>query len=70
MYPSDKLLYVLETFRRFVATALIKQPMLKKPLKKLVEAAVPAICDSRLLHCCRSDNKHQEDLQCGSAHGL
>lgn len=32
LYPSDKLLYVLETLRHFVAIALVKQPMLKKPL--------------------------------------
>ncbi|KAL1414067.1 hypothetical protein MTO96_000974 [Rhipicephalus appendiculatus] len=60
LYPSDKLLHVLETLRRFVQTALEKKPLLQKPLKTLLEAAVPAVSESGLLHC--SNVQHHQDL--------
>ncbi|KAH6928307.1 hypothetical protein HPB50_014116 [Hyalomma asiaticum] len=60
LYPSDKLLHVLETLRGFVQTALEKKPLLQKPLKTLLESAVPAVSDSGLLHCCNT--QHHQDL--------
>ncbi|KAH6927348.1 hypothetical protein HPB50_001999 [Hyalomma asiaticum] len=42
LYPSDKLLCVLETLRQFVETALQQEPRLQKPLKTILEAAVPS----------------------------
>ncbi|KAL1426101.1 hypothetical protein MTO96_018574 [Rhipicephalus appendiculatus] len=62
LYPSDKLLYVLETLRQFVETALQNEPRLQKPLKTLLEAAVPAVSNSALLKCKTSDSQHHKDL--------
>ncbi|XP_049267625.1 uncharacterized protein LOC125756747 [Rhipicephalus sanguineus] len=62
LYPSDKLLYVLETLRQFVETALQREPRLQKPLKTLLEAAVPAVSNSALLKCTTSDSQHHNDL--------
>ncbi|KAH9367367.1 hypothetical protein HPB48_010162 [Haemaphysalis longicornis] len=62
MYPSDKLVYVLDILRLFVETALKEDPKLKKPLRTLQEAAVPAIVDSGLLSCPHSERLHHEEL--------
>ncbi|KAH6921007.1 hypothetical protein HPB50_028006 [Hyalomma asiaticum] len=62
LYPSDKLLYVLETLRKFVETSLQKERMLQKPLKTVLEAAVLAVSNSALLKCTASDSKHHKDL--------
>ncbi|XP_077489494.1 uncharacterized protein LOC144100410 [Amblyomma americanum] len=60
LYPSDELLYVLDTLRLFVETSLKENPRLENPLKNLTDAAVPAICKSRLLKCPFSDSSHRE----------
>lgn len=62
LYPSDQLLYILETLQLFVEAALKEKPQLQKPLKTLTEAAVSAVCRSHLLKCPVNDRGHRETL--------
>lgn len=51
LYPSDQLLFALDTVRAFAECALKESPTLQKPLATLVQQAVPALCASNLLKC-------------------
>lgn len=62
LYPSEKLLYVLQILQQFVQIALEKAPRLQRPLKTLLEAAVPAVSDSGLLKCPQSNSQHHQAL--------
>ncbi|KAH6923078.1 hypothetical protein HPB50_021408 [Hyalomma asiaticum] len=48
LYPSDELLYVLDTLRIFTSTALQETPNLRRPLASLLDVAVPALAGSSL----------------------
>ncbi|KAH6937647.1 hypothetical protein HPB50_003076 [Hyalomma asiaticum] len=51
LYPSDQLLFILDTLRAFADSALRDNPTLQKPLSSLTKCTVPALCASRFLKC-------------------
>lgn len=51
LFPSDQLLFALDTLRKFAECALKENPTLQKPLATLVKYTVPALCGSNLLKC-------------------
>nr|XP_050022891.1 uncharacterized protein LOC126516841 [Dermacentor andersoni] len=60
--PSDELLYVLETLRMFINSALTETPNLRRPLASLLNVAVPALIHSALLRCTMGDDQHRQKL--------
>lgn len=62
LYPSDQLLFALDTLRAFADSALKNNPTLQKPLSELTKCTVPALCSSRLLKC-RSDDSHEHRVK-------
>ncbi|KAH8021746.1 hypothetical protein HPB51_016810 [Rhipicephalus microplus] len=51
LYPSDQLLFILDTLGAFADSALRDNPTLQKPLSSLTKCTVPALCASRFLKC-------------------
>lgn len=62
LYPSDQLLFVLDTLRAFADGALKGNPTLAKPFSTLTKYTVPALCASRLLKC-QSDGSYDHRVR-------
>ncbi|KAH6948127.1 hypothetical protein HPB50_023065 [Hyalomma asiaticum] len=62
LYPSDQLLFVLDTLRAYAEQALKENPTLQKPMTSLVAHAIPALCASKLLQCKENDVVHRQKL--------
>ncbi|XP_049276291.1 uncharacterized protein LOC119373974 [Rhipicephalus sanguineus] len=62
LYPSDQLLFVLDTLRAFADGALKDNPTLAKPLSTLTKYTIPALCASRLLKC-HSDGSYDHRVR-------
>uniref|UniRef100_A0A147BC10 Putative transposase protein n=1 Tax=Ixodes ricinus TaxID=34613 RepID=A0A147BC10_IXORI len=57
IYPSDQLVYVLDTLKELVRVVLKEHPRLEQPLAELLKVAVPAVAFSPLLRCGASEDE-------------
>ncbi|KAH8033862.1 hypothetical protein HPB51_016634 [Rhipicephalus microplus] len=62
LYPSDQLLFVLDTLRDFADCALKDNPTLAVPLSTLTKYTIPALFASRLLKC-HSDGSYDHRMR-------